>query len=251
MGQTLLLTATITPPTDAVKLARRDPSARLNDYLQALEFYLGVADRAISRIVFVENSSSDLSTLRALAERFPAKQVEFISFYGLDYPADYGRAFGEATLLDYALAHSQIIQSLPDDAKIWKGTGRLRLTNIDRMVRRAPATYELYCDLRNVNAEWMDQRFYSFTRAGYRAILLNIAEQVREDLHNTLAAESLMYRIVVKHVGPGKVVPRFRTQPFIAGVSGFANTDYSRGVKNWVKDYTKVLTRRLRPGYWI
>jgi hypothetical protein len=251
VGRTLLLTATITPPPDAVKLARTDPTARLNDYLQALEFYLKLPDDSIDRIVFVENSTSDLSRLRALAYRYPNKQVEFISFYGLDYPAAYGRAFGEARLIDYAFDHSDILYRVGDDEPIWKGTGRLRLTNIAGMLRRAPSDYQLYCDLRNVKAQWMDQRFYSFTPFGYRAILKDIGARLREDLHNTLAAETLMYRLVITHVGPGRVVPRFRTQPFIAGISGFGNTDYGRGFKNGMKDYAKVLSRRFRPGYWI
>jgi len=250
-GQTLLLTATITPPADAVKLARTDPAARLGDYLQALQFYLRLPDDSIDRIVFVENSGSDVSKLRALAYRYPNKQVEFVTFYGLDYPAAYGRAFGEARLIDYAFEHSDILYQVEDDEPIWKGTGRLRLTNLAHMLRRAPRDYQLYCDLRNVNAQWMDQRFYSFTPFGYRALLKNTAEQLREDLHNTLAAETLMYRHVIKHVGPGRVVPRFRSQPFIAGISGFGNTDYGRGFKNHVKDYLKVCSRRLRPSYWI
>jgi hypothetical protein len=250
-GQTLLLTATITPPPDAVKLARTDPAARLNDYLQALAFYLNLPDNAIDRIIFVENSNSDISKLRALAAQFPNKEVEFISFNGLDYPTKYGRAFGEARLMDYAFANSEIIAELDDEARIWKGTGRLRLTNFPAMIRRAPDDYELYCDLRNVNAQWMDQRFYSFTPSGYRTILQNIADDLREDRHNTLAAETLMYRIVVQHVAPGRAVPRFRTQPFISGISGFGNYDYGRGVKNCLKDYTKVISRKLRPNYWI
>src|SRR5271156_2862839 len=61
----LLMTATITPH-DARNLARTDPVARLQDYHAALGFYLGLIDRPLHGIVFVENSDRDVTTLRQL-----------------------------------------------------------------------------------------------------------------------------------------------------------------------------------------
>ena len=59
------MTATITPH-NARNLARTDPAARLKDYDDALGFYLGLIDRPLHGIVFVENSDSDVTTLRQL-----------------------------------------------------------------------------------------------------------------------------------------------------------------------------------------
>src|SRR5438270_12677650 len=97
-GRTILLTATISPPANAVKLARTDPKARLRDYLQALEFYQGLHAQVVGRIVFVENSDSDLSYLRQLAARFTNREIDFIRFRGLDYSPKFGRACGQSRL---------------------------------------------------------------------------------------------------------------------------------------------------------
>jgi hypothetical protein len=248
---TLLMTATITPPPDVTKLKRMDPSARLADYLEALRFYLGTSGEAIKQIVFVENSASDLTALRELAANYPNKRVEFISFYGLDFPANYGRAYGEFRLIDHAFEQADgILAKLPDDERIWKATGRLRLRNIAAMVANAPAKYNLYCDLRNRRGTWMDLRFYSFTPKGYREIFKGIAEKLREDVVNGRAAEMLIYPLIMEHLPAPRIIPRFRTQPVIAGISGYANKDYDRGL-DMLKTYTRMALRRLLPNYWF
>src|SRR3954471_4308953 len=76
MSQVLILTATITPPPGVPILARTDPQLRLQDYIDALKFYLAVPNHVLDRIIFAENSGSDLSKLRALAEESD-KRVEF------------------------------------------------------------------------------------------------------------------------------------------------------------------------------
>jgi hypothetical protein len=38
----VLMTATITPPQDALKLKRLDPNQRENDYAEALKYYLSI-----------------------------------------------------------------------------------------------------------------------------------------------------------------------------------------------------------------
>ena len=247
----LLLTATVTPPTDAVKLARTDPVHRLQDYYNALTAYLNMPDSAFTKIVFVENSGSDISTLRDLAGKYPNKEIEFIVFHGLNYPSVYGRAYGEAKLMDYAHAHSRIISAISSGEKVWKGTGRLVLRNLPKMIRTAPDNYDMYCDMRNAKAEWMDQRFYSYTKDGYAKLLQGVLELLREDLHNTLAAETLLYRHILKHTATSKIIPRFKSQPFISGISGFNNADYSHGIKNMSKDYLKLILRKVAPKYCL
>ena len=71
----LLLTATITVKEDVVFTARKDTNARLNDYKRALNLWL--AHPATKSLVLVENSGSDLSELREIANQTPQKNVEF------------------------------------------------------------------------------------------------------------------------------------------------------------------------------
>ena len=90
---TVLLTATITPPINAVQLSRVDPSLRMQDYTTSLIFYLDELRKGvISGLIFAENSDSDIQSLQSLVASHPMKDsVEFISFQGLDYPPEYGR----------------------------------------------------------------------------------------------------------------------------------------------------------------
>ena len=58
------MTATITPPKDALSLKRIDPNQRENDYAEALEYYLSIPEQYVNKIIFAENSNSDLQYLR-------------------------------------------------------------------------------------------------------------------------------------------------------------------------------------------
>src|SRR5216683_7355837 len=120
-NNTLLLTATIRPLAGIPELQRTDPTERMNDYVRALRFYCNAPETVIPRIVFIENSGSDLSRLHDVASSAKAAdRVEFLSFNGLDYPSGYGRGYGEFKLLDYALDHSETLRGVERDAIVWK-----------------------------------------------------------------------------------------------------------------------------------
>ena len=61
------MTAAITPK-DSPNLVRTDPVARLKDYERALDFYLNFIDRPLHSVIFVENSDSDVTSLRNMVE---------------------------------------------------------------------------------------------------------------------------------------------------------------------------------------
>ena len=145
----LVLTATIQPPAGVIASHRNDPAERLKDYAEALKFYLSDRCRWIDRIVFIDNSAADLGMLERLAAQHAgAKQVEFVSFYGLDYPVDYTKGYGEFKLLDHGFENAPLLRQMAEHDKWWKVTGRYRATNLDRLVRTAPRNYDLYADFR-------------------------------------------------------------------------------------------------------
>src|SRR5829696_1915509 len=149
----LLLTATINPPADTPFLVRRDPELRMDDYCRGLRQHLLTADDAIDRIVFVDNSNSDTRPLLDVVEEVaPTKDVEILSFDGRSYPVEHGRSVGETYLIADALEHSRILSSLGADDLFWKVTGRLRVRNLDRLVRSTPSC-DLYDNLLPERAE--------------------------------------------------------------------------------------------------
>jgi len=245
----LLMTATITPD-NSPELARTDPALRLQDYADALAFYIDrlgtdAKDGVIDGIVFVENSDSDISSLVALAAaRGVADRVEFIANYGRHSYPGRDRSYGESRLLDHGMSNSRLIATAGDRAVVWKITGRYRVRNLARMVRTAPARFDLYCDVRNRPIAWLDLRFMAWTREGYDRLLRGIAERLGTD-----PKEPAMYRYVVGLADPA-VVLRYRTEPLVDGVRGWDNRHYAQG-RAKLKFWVRATARRLLPGLWI
>src|SRR5260370_991740 len=142
----LLMSATIAPSKAMPGSTRNDPQVRLTDYIAALKFYQSIPSNVIDRIVFLENSDSDLTPLKNALAANSKMKVEFISVDS-QYSPERGKGFGEFRMLDEGLEKSTFIGA---DDYVWKVTGRLIIRNIAALVVSAPADYEVYCDLRDV-----------------------------------------------------------------------------------------------------
>ena len=121
----------------------------MDDYVRAFRYYLGTLGTTFDRIVFVDNSASDLGTLEALvAGSSMSERVELLSFFGLDYPSAFGRGYGEFKLIDYAMDNAKLLQ---DDVVVWKCTGRYYLpcVKVVRLVKCRRADLEAFIE-RNV-----------------------------------------------------------------------------------------------------
>lgn len=257
MPCTLLLTATIAPPSGVSMLVRADPAVRLNDYAEALAFYLSVPDRYLDRVVLVDNSGSDVSRLREVAERSKGnKEVHITSFGGLDHPPFYGRGYGEMKLMDWALTQYGPVAGLPPETVFWKGTGRYKLMNMARMVATMPRSFQLYCDLKNRPYRWFDMRFFAFTRAWYERHFLGRYHKLREDLVDGDGApgastpEVVMRRYLDEHLGEPGFVPRFRTEPFVDGIRSFDTQSFA-SARNIHKYLIRRTSRAIAPKFWI
>lgn len=124
MEYILLLTACINP--DGMPFTcLADVGVRKKQYIEALNFYLKNTTR---KIVFVENSGTDISS----SFKDFQHRIEFLCFDGnLCFDKRKGKGYGEALILEYAMAKSEFIT---DDVLIFKLTGRLQLININRLI---------------------------------------------------------------------------------------------------------------------
>jgi hypothetical protein len=247
----LLMTATITPPLNCPNLKRTNPSVRLNDYCNAFIFYLMQPIDLINRIIFVENSDTDLTPLRNLAvEISHEKSVEFISFpEGNCFPVEYGKGYGEILMINYALSHSKII--CKNDI-IWKATGRLILNNIASLIRSSANNFDVYCDLHNSFKmfkleAFFDPRFFAFSFDSYEKYFGSYVEllkfqHIENYFYNTIQAEL--------HNGNAKIIPRFKRQPLIKGFAGSLDKDYLTFGKQLQRS-TQQLFRTLFPWFWV
>ncbi len=250
----LLMTATIAPPSNAPELARNDAKLRLADYCEALRFYLTIPDHILKKIIFIDNSDSDLSALEAVAsETLHRKTVELIKFQGNNHPPEFGKGYGEFKLIDYGIAHSTLLS--PEDL-VWKVTGRLRVLNLCQLINTAPLDYNIYCDLRHVPMignqfganEWMDLRVFSWSKTGYELYIRDRFELLKTEL--TGSPEQFFYKMLNAADKTSGIVPRFRIQPNIAGFGGRLNVDYQNTSYRYKNGLRRVV-RRVAPWIWL
>lgn len=247
----LIMTACLNPPQMAV--ARNDPTDRLKDYHDALRFYLALPIHAIDRILFVDNTNGDLTTLIQLARDLPHdKRVEFQTFDGNSHPVERGKAYGEFKLIDHGLAASTLFQA---HDIVWKTTGRLKFLNLAEMIHHSQRMqFDLMCDLHNLpwvgSGSWtdhknMDLRVFAFRRKAYDTVF---RDQWRT--HETGFDASFMYQLVLQHSTDLRLVKRFPLQPKLQGISGRHQRDY-RSKSQVTKDTVRSVARRLTPWLWL
>ena len=98
----VLLTSCINPG-NIHSVARREPTTRLNDYIQTLKYFLHLP--GIEDIVFCDNSGVDLIDIQEVARLNNPyhKNLEILSFYGQPDRPEYGKSYGEMRIIYYAL----------------------------------------------------------------------------------------------------------------------------------------------------
>jgi hypothetical protein len=247
----LLLTATIAPPKGAPGLVRTDPRVRLQDYSRALRHYLSFLGHGIDRIVFAENSASDVAALRSIVEEAGyADELEFCLFDGMDHPPHYGRCFSESRLLDRAMRVSTFARDADAEDFFWKVTGRYLVVNLAAMIATRPRGCEFYCDLRNRRSPWADMRLMGWTKAGFERNFAGIGDDIREDLNAGRPGEEALFLALSRRLPLDGVVPRLRREPLFDGVRGFDNKNWGEGRQRLVyhvRQAQRVLFHRV----WI
>jgi len=249
----LLLTATISPPDGMPALQRVDPAARRADYESALSFYLGLPSAVVNRIVLAENSDSELGSLERIAQAHGAgKDVELLSFAGHDFPAEHGRMVGELRTMETAFERSRLLSALGDDELFWKVTGRLRFTNMERLVATTPPGAALYADFRKLPRPWVDTRVYAATPQAFRELFATRIDLMRQGEIDGLgytAPEHRLFEELMSERARFTIVPRLRAEPRIEGFSGHGH-DYARPTRRlWTS--ARAVIRRLFPPLWI
>lgn len=241
----LLMTATVTPRQTS-DLTRTDPTLRLSDYQRALKYYLKLVDTTLHGIVFVENSNSNVVSLKDMTrESGKVDRVEFLCNYGDHSYSDKGRAFGEFKLLDHAMAESSMIRAAHDQAVIWKITGRYIVKNLRAVIARSPDQFDAYFDMKDRPLRWMDMRLMAWTPAGYDRIFRGVADELQSRLN-----EWTMREFVPKRAPEALLVQRFRNEPLVDGIRGYDNRNYSKG-RNLLKFCIRSASRAIAPWYWI
>jgi hypothetical protein len=212
MKNILLLTATIKPNANQPDLNLTNPQERLEDYRRAMVFYAdALKEGIIDGIVFVDNSGFELKTLSA---DFPSKNIEWISFYGLDYPSTYHRGYGEFKLIDFAFANSSVLKGLNESDRVWKVTGRYIIKNLKSIILYAPKKFELYCDIKN---NWLDMALIAWSIKGYERSIRGMSENFKTGM----APELILSQLIKEEAKlNGGIVSSYFWMPLIIGRRG-------------------------------
>jgi hypothetical protein len=234
---------------------RADPALRLADYERALRFYLKLLNGSVGGILFVENSNSDVGTLRAIADEAGAgDKVEFVVFDGLDYPPSYDRGYGEFKLLDHAMEHSQLVRdSLASDpeTKIWKVTGRYIVNNLSNIIKTSPKEFDFYCNCRDLPKPLTDMYLLAWNRRGHEVCIKDSyhALKITPETPPGMVPEELYRQYLDKVGGNVRTTRRLRLTPFLVGYRGGDNKQYS--VENLWKYRVRNSARIVAPWLWI
>ncbi|MGU3330492.1 hypothetical protein FV228_08175 [Methylobacterium sp. WL18] len=252
-GNILLMTATITPPVGVPNLQRTNPILRMEDYRQALIFYMSFIGRGISGIVFVDNSESDLAILADTAcAAGQADNVEFLSFDGLKYPPAYDRGYGELIIVDHAMATARMIQALPSDGFVWKVTGRYIVRNLKRIIDKSPLRADIYCNFRNIPVRLVDMYLMRWNVLGYQHALRGAYQKLAINVPG-VAPGVVPEQLLRKHldqIAPAlKLKVRFNCTPELVGIRGGDNRGYS--TDNRWKFVVRKTAQIAVPSIWI
>lgn len=241
----LLITSTIAPHSSVFLLAHRDPGRRLQDYIQAMEFYTKILDKNIfDRIIYVDNSGYPLDAIEQIAKRNGVyDRCEFISF--MTVPVEgVSRYYLEVNLIQEAMQRSALLAD--DKASIWKVTGRYIVANIDTIVSRAPQKADLYINCRNYPERVCDFYLARFNGHAYRELISRDLEAFKV----ARSGEVILRERIDNQAGNLTVVPRFNVTPRLEGVRGWDGARYG-GAKDLSKYYVRAMLNRIAPGLWL
>lgn len=248
----LVMTATITPAANA-QIKRSSPQVRLEDYKRALRFWLSYPHPAAERILFLENSGTDLSELRAIAETENPRrrEVEFLSLPAHEIPADTNYGYAETRTLDEGLALSKLRAATTHMIKV---TGRLTFPALgealDRVTNKAP--FELMIDCRKLGLfrRGNDARVQLFacSHAFYNRVLRGANREMNSS--DVRLLEHLIYRKVIPFKGQPGYYLRFPCNIDPVGYFGFKNRRYD-SPRTAIPRSLRALLRVIAPGYWF
>jgi len=246
----LVMTATIVPAAGA-GVKRADPEVRLEDYKEALLFWLKYEHPCADRILFLENSGADLTALRIIADRENprGKLVEFLSVPGNQIPAGSNYGYTEMQMLDEGLAQSELRKQTTHMIKV---TGRLVFPTLGRALDRTPKPFELLVDCRKLGfpRRGFDAsvQVFACSHAFYDRVLRDSKREMNST--DVRLLEHLIYRKVAPFEGQPGIYLRFPCNVEPVGYSGFKAKIYNT-MSVRIARTVRAFLRVVAPGYWF
>jgi hypothetical protein len=200
--------------------ALSDQEERKNQYIKAIRFYI---DNTNFRIVFSENSGTDISSL--FQDAIKSGRMEYLTFHG-NQNKERGKGYGECEIIEYALNHSKLIVSSYDhDQSIAKITGRLIVVNITSIIKWHHLLFpkrSVFCAI-NSDLSFPDSRLIIAPTSFYQ-LFLHSKENIN-DSKGYYFEHALRDTLIKEKAYP---YTPFFIMPHIEGISGSTGKLYSQ-----------------------
>lgn len=239
MRNLLVLTSTISPQTQ-ISMKRNEQSIRLQDYLNAIEYYASMQHKDLS-IVLVENSDS-LNALRNLLNKKFTK-MQFVQAPKDIKSGELGKSEGEINMLRYLASEG----FLDDFDYIWKVTGRIIVANIQEIIDSIQSEISVY---RYKDSHSCDSKFFGMNVELFKKFVKepvkfdenkktfeNVNSNTFRSMENYLASFCVRYSETTSALRAPKTLPLYR---------GFSASTGKKIDKVHAKIYWKV-TQIFRP----
>ena len=246
----LVMTATIIP-AEGAGVRRADPRVRLEDYKQALRYWLAYEHPAADRILLLENSGADLTELRKIAadENPRGKPVEILSVPGNQIPDGTNYGYTEMQMLDEGLLLSSLRE---ETTHMVKATGRLIFPAVGKALDMLQKPFELMVECRKLG----------FPRSGFDASTQlfvcshdfydRVLRDSKREMNSTdvRLLEHLIFRRVIPFKGQPGIYLRFPCNIDPVGYSGFKSKSYNSPATAVIRAIRASL-RLIVPDYWF
>ena len=218
MKHIILLTSCVNP-NGMPFTALSDINVRKQQYLDALRFYV---NNTPLPIVYVDNSNVDIKEYNVISN-IVDDRLELLSFDG-NHDKEHGKGYGELEIIDYAIKHSNIINS-NKNVSIIKITGRLVIVNIMTILNQLkynilPSSNSVICSM-NSDFSMADSRLLIAPLNFYKRLIENrmaINDSEGVYLEHVLCSLIKKQNLYAFHT--------FFSEPQYQGVSGSTNITY-------------------------
>lgn len=226
----LLLTACVNPNGMSFTILQNS-NERMRQYKSALKWYL---ENTSFRIVFVENTMTDLSG--EFEEYINSGRLEYITFDGNNFDRRLGKGYGEAMILGKAL---ELSGTLKNCSNIIKVTGRLILTNINKLSAQIDNTDTIFANTLLANGKCLANSYVFFCPPLFlKEYFLPNSGALNDEAGYYF--EHLLYDSILRWRSRKHNHKEFKSPLKINGLSASSGLAYYRGgilsiIKAWLK----------------
>lgn len=232
----ILLTACINPNGMCCTVLQ-DSKVRQKQYEEALLWYLNNTD---FKIVFVENTGVDFSG--KFVDYINNGRLEYINFYGNDYPKYMGKGYGEANIINESFIRSKWLKNADYVIKI---TGRLIVLNINVLTHdlyneKNKNNNKVYC-MCGINSESTCPSYFFISPPLF---LLNYFLKYKDCINDekSVSFEHILYKSIVDWLNSKNLYYEFYYPISIKGMCGGNGIVYKRpGFKQYLKSFLRGL----------